>query len=317
MVIYPRDEVTPNPRRTMDGSKQTITVEEVVNDIRSGMNDQDLAAKYHLSPTGLLKLFRKLLSVGAVDRSEIVGREQACPVRFEVRHRFTDKLVFSGGLPALKDFMQSSAKSGRDLSHICFYTGTRQPLTSGVLDLSGIDLARARLAKANLSHVRMRRVKLVNADLLEADLFDVELAQADLSNSRLRRANLIRSDLTGANLTGADLSMANLVGAILTGCDLTDAKMSGAITTGRLGAAANDRIDLGLPRTPIRGRSASDPMAGKDGSTQIRTPGDRFGKIDTGSGEEAGADDGSSRPKQRHSTGKIDLATLDRARDSE
>ncbi|MEW6348722.1 MAG: pentapeptide repeat-containing protein [Thermodesulfobacteriota bacterium] len=219
----------------MEGTKRTIKVEEVVGDIRAGMHDEALAAKYHLSRQGLLKLFRKLLSIGAVDRSEILDRRPAGHGTFEVRHRFTDKLLFSGSLAALKDFMQCGAKTGQDLSQICFYAGARQPPTSGVLDLSGIDLTRARLAKANLSHVRMRRVKLVHADLAEADLFGTELAEADLTHSILRRANLIRSDLTGARLTAADLSMANLGGAILTGCDLTDAGMSGAIVTGTTG----------------------------------------------------------------------------------
>ncbi len=241
MVIYPRVEVTRNRRNAMHENKRTIKVEEVVKDIRSGMDDQGLAAKYHLSQQGLLKLFRKLLSIGAVDRTEIVHRKPGAPVNFEVRHRFTDKVVFSGNLAALKDFMQSSAKSGRDLSRICFYTGARERLTVGALDLSGIDLARARLAMANLSHVQMRRVKLVHADLAEADLFGAVLALADLTNCSLRRANLIRADLTGATLAGADLSMANLGGAVLTGCDLTDAGMSGAIVTGTTGLPSRDQ----------------------------------------------------------------------------
>ncbi len=71
--------------------------------------------------------------------------------------------------------------------------------------------------------------------------------------------------------------------------------------TGLPAAATNDRIGLGLPRTPIRGRSASAPMAGEDGSTQIRNPGDHRGRTATKSGDEAGSEDRSSRP-EKHSS---------------
>ncbi len=46
----------------------------------------------------------------------------------------------------------------------------------------------------------------------------------------------------------------------------------------RLGAATNDRVGLGLSRTPIRGRPACGPMARITGSTQIRSPEDRCGR---------------------------------------
>ncbi len=61
-----------------------------------------------------------------------------------------------------------------------------------------------------------------------------------------------------------------------------------------LGAATNDCVGVGLPRTPIRGRSACGPMAGTDGSTQIRTDGDLCESTATGSGDGADSDDNSS-----------------------
>ncbi len=62
----------------------------------------------------------------------------------------------------------------------------------------------------------------------------------------------------------------------------------------RLGAAANDRIGLGLPRTPIRGRSVSGPMAGRLDSAHVRTADDCRGIIPESSGGKAGSDDKSS-----------------------
>ncbi len=61
------------------------------------------------------------------------------------------------------------------------------------------------------------------------------------------------------------------------------------IATGRPADATNDRIGLGLPRTPIRGRSACGPPAGKHVSTRIWSRGDRSGRT-------VGSDDKSSRP---------------------
>ncbi len=97
--------------------------------------------------------------------------------------------------------------------------------------------------------------------------------------------------------------------------------------TERLGAATNDRVGLGLPRTLIRGRSASGPMAGRDGSTQILSDGDRCGRTTVSIGDEAGSGDKSSRPEKNsnHSStegergftkrfvGDIILAERDRA----
>ncbi len=69
---------------------------------------------------------------------------------------------------------------------------------------------------------------------------------------------------------------------------------NGGQITGRPASATNNRIGLGLPRTPIRGRSASAAMAGSDGSTQIRTAGDHCGIAATDSGGDAGSHDESS-----------------------
>ncbi len=52
-------------------------------------------------------------------------------------------------------------------------------------------------------------------------------------------------------------------------------------STKLLGAATNDRIGLGLPRTPIRGRSAKTSMAGNVGATQNEDIGEHYTKTVT------------------------------------
>ncbi len=60
--------------------------------------------------------------------------------------------------------------------------------------------------------------------------------------------------------------------------------------TERLGTAAGDRVGLGLPRTPIRGRSACSPMADRDSCTQVPSAGD-CGRTTSGSGDDTGSED--------------------------
>ncbi len=62
------------------------------------------------------------------------------------------------------------------------------------------------------------------------------------------------------------------------------------------GTAANDPIGLGLPRTPIGGRSACGLMTGREGSTQVRTAGNRCERIATRFCDKAGFDDSSFGP---------------------
>jgi PilZ domain len=56
-------------------SRQKIQAEEVVADIREGMNDSQLMEKYRVSPTALRDLFDKLLSAEMMDLSALRGRE--------------------------------------------------------------------------------------------------------------------------------------------------------------------------------------------------------------------------------------------------
>ncbi|MEW6114357.1 MAG: hypothetical protein AB1664_19645 [Thermodesulfobacteriota bacterium] len=58
----------------MTKPKRTLRASEIVNDIRAGMTDAKLMAKYDLSAKGLASVFKKLVDVKAVKPEEVYGR---------------------------------------------------------------------------------------------------------------------------------------------------------------------------------------------------------------------------------------------------
>jgi hypothetical protein len=56
-------------------SARTINVQEAARDIRSGMYDSALAAKYRLTPKGLTSLFDKLWSLGVLTQMDLDRRQ--------------------------------------------------------------------------------------------------------------------------------------------------------------------------------------------------------------------------------------------------
>lgn len=58
----------------MAAAKKRIPVMEAVEDIRSGMDDQSMMAKYNLSPRELQDLFRQIISAGAMTPLELANR---------------------------------------------------------------------------------------------------------------------------------------------------------------------------------------------------------------------------------------------------
>lgn len=66
--LEPGDEGPPKVR---------ISAEEAVKDIRDGLTDEELMTKYGLSAKGLSSLFRKLVSAGEIDKSEVEARNKA------------------------------------------------------------------------------------------------------------------------------------------------------------------------------------------------------------------------------------------------
>jgi len=56
--------------------KRHLNVAEIVNDIRRGLTDGELMARYQLSSRGLQRAFEKLLEIGAVTRADLDKRTQ-------------------------------------------------------------------------------------------------------------------------------------------------------------------------------------------------------------------------------------------------
>jgi hypothetical protein len=121
-------------------------------------------------------------------------------MRFEIKHRWTGKILFTAEVGSLKLAVEDAVKAGADLRGA---------------DLRGADLRDVDLRCANLRGADLRCANLGGADLRGADLRDV-----DLRGANLRCANLRGADLRGANLRGANLESADLEGADLKGANL-------------------------------------------------------------------------------------------------
>jgi hypothetical protein len=125
----------------------------------------------------------------------------------EIKHRYSDAVLYAGDGDCLRDVVKSAVKVGADLSD------------------------------ADLSDAALRGAYLRGAYLRGADLRGAELSRTNLSGANLSGANLIDSDLSGAYLHAADLSGADLSGAYLSGTSLRGADLRGV----------RDVIDAGYP----------------------------------------------------------------------
>lgn len=61
------------------GAKKEIRAKDVLRDIRSGLSNEDLMEKHHLSPAGLRSLFRKLADARIIRKEELEARIPALP----------------------------------------------------------------------------------------------------------------------------------------------------------------------------------------------------------------------------------------------
>ena len=68
-------------------SKREVNAKQLIDDIRSGMNDFSLMEKYRLTPKGLDSTFQKLLAVGLLSRIEMdirtTGHQETIELDFE------------------------------------------------------------------------------------------------------------------------------------------------------------------------------------------------------------------------------------------
>ena len=68
----------------MPVNKHPISGQEAVADVRNGMSDRDLMRKYHLSATGLLILFSKLVRAGMLTKAELEDRVDPATAEIDV-----------------------------------------------------------------------------------------------------------------------------------------------------------------------------------------------------------------------------------------
>ena len=124
---------------------------------------------------------------------------------FEIKHRFTEKILFRAETESLKSCLEAGIGMGADLKDS---------------DLRYSDLRDSDLRGANLRYANLRDSDLRNANLIGADLRSANLRYADLRDSDLRYSDLRSVDLISANLRDADLRYADLRGVDLRGVDL-------------------------------------------------------------------------------------------------
>ena len=126
---------------------------------------------------------------------------------FEIKHRDTGAVLYSGGGKSLRDVVVAAVRIGADL---------RGADLRGA-DLTGADLRGAYLRGAYLTGAYLRGADLTGAGLRGAYLTGADLSGADLSGAGLAGAGLAGADLSGAGLAGADLTGAGLRGQKLAG----------------------------------------------------------------------------------------------------
>ncbi len=72
--IAPRPRAPVPPKEKSVPVKRTIKLADMIGDIRLGLSDSDLMAKYEMPQAELQRAFQQLLESGAVTRGEIYGR---------------------------------------------------------------------------------------------------------------------------------------------------------------------------------------------------------------------------------------------------
>jgi hypothetical protein len=220
---------------------------DVLNCVRSGMDDVALMKRYNLSAEGLQRLFVKTVASGTITEDEL-------NLRMPVRHSQIEVDADKSPVPG-----SDSALAGIDTKEFLSHTDDEMDPHS-VMEEYGISetelqiflnslVARGRMSEDELDRkmpegcqdyvIRRRESKEIifrgktkslrilvesalaaGVDLSEADLRGINLSRADLS-----RARLCRADLARAILVGADLSRAQLTGASLASAELSCATM--------------------------------------------------------------------------------------------
>jgi uncharacterized protein YjbI with pentapeptide repeats len=212
---------------------KSIDAKEARNDIISGMDYAQIMRKYNLSMKGLISLFDKMISSGAIGLAELGDKFPSADSPLVIRNQFTDGIIFSAKADSIRDLVELAISEGVDLSeadltsaNLAGLQGTRSILSGAMLfraNFNGADLSEADLVGAELSEAR-----IANAILIGADLSNANLSQADARGANFSRARLFQTNLDNARLQKADFRDADLTESRIVGADVTDALFEGA-----------------------------------------------------------------------------------------
>jgi uncharacterized protein YjbI with pentapeptide repeats len=195
--------------------------------IETGGTRTSLMAEYGLSESELELLLKDLVSRGLVSHQDLNRRIPDERIHYEIRHRSTDEVIFSGKAHSMRNLIEAAMSACVDLSDA---------------DLRGVNLARTDLSRGRFCRADLTKAILVGADLSRAQLTGADLASAEMSGATMYKTNLSQANLCDANMTmiqgvsmllcWADLSETNLTNANLVGANLVGAKLFQTIFTG-------------------------------------------------------------------------------------
>ena len=150
----------------VDSSGPSIASTEILNVIRAGTSRDALREKYNISDAQLEVFLNELVCKKLITQRELDRRLPVSINEFVIRHRFTDKVIFSDQATSFAALVQMAAESGADLGNSdlgkCYLPG---------IDLSGARLCGAKLTGANLVGVDFTGARLDRADLVAANLY--------------------------------------------------------------------------------------------------------------------------------------------------
>jgi Domain of unknown function (DUF4388) len=97
--------------------KREIFAREILNDIKSGMDDVDLMQKYKVTVKGLDSVFRKLLTAGLISQRELNARRIGYEETVDLSGLFTVQEEGSGLIPQKKktEYSYSGMVEGIDI----------------------------------------------------------------------------------------------------------------------------------------------------------------------------------------------------------
>lgn len=218
---------------------------DVLNCLRSGMDDVALMKRYNLSASGLDRLFKKMVAAGTIGEAEL---ERLLPQRHsqveveepKLQGLSLDSAVTDDELVAFWKAIETGGTRGTLMADYGLSENELELMLNDVVSrglASQEDLNRRVPDERIHYEIRHRSSDEVifsgkahsMKNLVEAamsacvDLSDADLRGVNLSRTDLSRGRFCRADLAKAILVGADLSRAQLTAA-----DLSSAEMSGA-----------------------------------------------------------------------------------------